>query len=363
MTTPSTAESRTTSSKRVVTRTSGWAARTEASRGSSRSHTLTNRAPLSWANIRTWFLPHSPAPTTATQSGLGPVVVMAVPSLEIPALEDQAGQDQQDRRIGRAVRYRGNEVGRFDGQSMHCLPLDVEVLEVRKQIVEPVQDRLSQALAQLGTQCPQIIGEMADHINGQREGRAQGRSGERGEHHRHRRDHQELHEDQSNCLQQRKAQPCLADEDGQKEPRRHDANVHQERKRQARVLSEEIQVPGDWFRNDRKDRPLLDLLADQADPDEDCNDDAEDIDAGQSYVLNDLDLLANGERAEEDRAADQEQAEEHQVVENLVAQRLAKGVHGDHGDPVHARPTSTVSLRKRSSSERLCGTSDTSRPP
>src|SRR6266571_1113805 len=132
MTTPSTAESRTTSSKRVVTRTSGWAARTEASRGSSRSHTVTNRAPLSWANIRTWFLPHSPAPTTATRSGSSPVIVMVVPSFEVPVLEDQAGQDQQDCRIDDAVGHRGDKVGRFDGQPVHCLPLDVEVIEVRK---------------------------------------------------------------------------------------------------------------------------------------------------------------------------------------------------------------------------------------
>src|SRR5439155_6539409 len=99
---------------------------------------MTNRAPLSWANIRTWFLPHSPAPTTATRSGSCPVVVMDVPSLKIPALEDHAGQDQQDRRIRDAVGRRGNQVGRFDGLSMHRLPLDVEVLEVRQHIVEPV---------------------------------------------------------------------------------------------------------------------------------------------------------------------------------------------------------------------------------
>src|SRR2546430_4205916 len=97
---------------------------------------MTNRAPLSWANIRTWFLPHSPAPTTATRSGSGPVIVMVVPSLEVPALEDQAGQDQQDLRIGDAVSRRGDEVRRLDGQPMHGLPLDVEVIEVRKRIVE-----------------------------------------------------------------------------------------------------------------------------------------------------------------------------------------------------------------------------------
>src|SRR5437867_1458263 len=223
---------------------------------------MTNRAPLSWANIRTWFLPHSPAPTTATRSGSGPVIVMVVPSLEVPALEDQAGQDQQDRRIGDAVSRRGDEVRRLDGQPMHGLPLDVEVIEVRKRIVERVQDHLGQAFAQFCTECPQIIGEMADDIDGQ-----------------------------------------------------------------------------------RKDR----------------DDDAEDIDACQSDVLNDLGLLAYGERAEEDRTADQEQAEEHQVVEDLIAQRLAKRVQGDHSDSVHACLTPT-SFRKRSSSERLCGTSDTSRP-
>src|SRR2546427_1567529 len=165
----------------------------------------------------------------------------------------------------------------------------------------------------------------------------------------------------TDCLHQRKVHPCLADESGQKEPCRHDADVHQERERQARVLSEQKHVAGDRFRDDRKDRALLDLLADQADPDEDRDDDAEDIDACQSDVLNDLGLLAYGERAEEDRTADQEQAEEHQVVEDLIAQRLAKRVQGDHSDSVHACLTPT-SFRKRSSSERLCGTSDTSRP-
>src|SRR5437879_13148446 len=129
---------------------------------------MTNRAPLSWATIRTWFLPHAPAPTTATRSGSGPVIVMVVPSLEVPALEDQAGQDQQDRRIGDAVSRRGDEVRRLDGQPMHGLPLDVEVIEVRERRVEHVQDHLGKAVAQFCSEWQQVIDEVADYIASQR---------------------------------------------------------------------------------------------------------------------------------------------------------------------------------------------------
>src|SRR5256885_8508221 len=43
------------------------------------------------------------------------------------SLHDALPIYQQDRRIRDAVGRRGNQVGRFDGLSMHRLPLDVEV--------------------------------------------------------------------------------------------------------------------------------------------------------------------------------------------------------------------------------------------
>src|SRR5437870_13409682 len=122
---------------------------------------MTNRAPLSWANIRTWFLPHSPAPTTATRSGSGPVIVMVVPSLEVPALEDQAGEDQQDRRIGDAVSRRGDEVGRLDGELVNGLLVDVEVIEVGTRVVGGVLEQLGQAVVRVGGAWAQVRGWMA----------------------------------------------------------------------------------------------------------------------------------------------------------------------------------------------------------
>src|SRR5437899_12343374 len=147
-----------------------------------------------------------------------------------------------------------------------------------------------------------------------------------------------------------------------KKPHHHDRGIDQKSESQSAVPSEKKLIPLNGLRKDRINGPLLNLLADQTDPDKDRDDDTEEIDACQPTVLNDLGLLPHGQGAQHNRTAYQEQAKEHEVIENLVSEILFEGVQRNHNDPAPQRPACTCSI-KRSSSVSLCGTSDTSRPP
>ena len=55
----------------------------------------------------------------------------------------------------------------------------------------------------------------------------------------------------------------------------------------------------------------------------------------QAEILDDLDVLAGGELADQIRRADQHDREQHQVVEHLVAHRFAEDIQGDRRGGAH----------------------------
>ena len=82
----------------------------------------------------------------------------------------------------------------------------------------------------------------------------------------------------------------------------------------------------------------LDLLAHEAHPDEDRDQGTEEVDGGETEVLDDLLVLADRKVAEEKAGEGHGEGEEHQVVEHPLAHGLAKGVGGDGHDAAQSAP-------------------------
>ena len=114
----------------------------------------------------------------------------------------------------------------------------------------------------------------------------------------------------------------------QVERERHHRQVHEQREAQADELAQEELVAAQGLGQEGEERSPLDLLADQADADEDGDERAEELHGGEADVLEDLLVLADGELAEQEAGQGHEDREEDQVVEHPLAHGLPEGVGG-----------------------------------
>src|SRR5271169_4842502 len=119
-------------------------------------------------------------------------------------------------------------------------------------------------------------------------------------------------------------------EEGGEKAQGHQRSIDDEREQQPGIFSNQEFPAADGLGQQAIKSALLHFLVNEADADEDGHDQTEDGD-GREAEVNDYEALdADGNLADENRRADHHQGEKNQVVEDAVANRFAKGVHGDH---------------------------------
>src|SRR5690349_20855904 len=149
------------------------------------------------------------------------------------------------------------------------------------------------------------------------------------------------------------------------QPRCHDDGIDEQCETESQILTQQELEPSNRLGDNGVDGFLFDLLADQADADENRDQHSIEIDTPQPNIQDQPMKLPERQSHQYQRAADHQEGKDQEVVEQLISKILAKGVECDRKD-LHETRASTgcwapVALRiNRSSSEALCGVSATS---
>src|SRR6185295_6126 len=166
---------------------------------------------------------------------------------------------------------------------MHDMSLQVEPLEVRQEIIDPVQDPPAK-IVHLRSEYFQIRSEMPNHIHREREDSAQSGTGKGRKQQRNSSNHHELDENQRQRLEEHSLDGDPLGIEYQQESQSHDYRVDEQGDREAQILSEQKLIPRHRLGHNCIDGLLLDLFAYQSDPDENGNQHPEEINAPECNV-------------------------------------------------------------------------------
>ncbi len=92
--------------------------------------------------------------------------------LEIPSLEDHTRQEEQKRRVGQSIGQGEGHVSHAEVEMMNDVSFEIESFEVRKRIVNGIDDHLADFVQFFG-EFLEVTGQVPDHINGKGKNGAQ----------------------------------------------------------------------------------------------------------------------------------------------------------------------------------------------